>query len=176
MKRWKRFVHGILTLGIISLFLFIAACEDDPVAPQTRYEPIDLIKIISNPLAPAPGDEVTLTAQAVGYSSRWPGYYWEVEAGSLLTDQKISVYWKAPDSTCTVRVTVRASTAQDADLKSHVRPEPGLRVNTPRIRYLLLPRLRGVQGISQPYAASLPGPHERTGQHPCGRKDCDTKR
>ena len=115
MKRWKRIVHGIMTLSIISLFLFIAACEDEPVAPPPREEPIDLIKIISNPLSPAPGEQVTLTAQAIGYSSGWPAYYWEVEAGSLLTDKGISVPWIAPDDTRTVRVTVRASTGQDAD-------------------------------------------------------------
>jgi len=108
-------VHGIVTLSILSLFLFITACEDEPVAPPQREEYIDLFKIISNPLAPAPGELVTLTAQAVGYSGGWPGYYWEVEAGSLITDQGISVQWRAPNETRVVRVAVRASTSQNAD-------------------------------------------------------------
>jgi hypothetical protein len=58
---------------------------------------MDLQSIITNPLAPAPGDTTLLTIQAEGEGcDNWAAYTWAVEAGELLDQKGITVRWVAP--------------------------------------------------------------------------------
>jgi len=98
LKRWKRLSTSVFVLGITLLLAFVSGCDDNPVEPGTSCDPSVATKmIITNPLAPAPGDTTMLTIQAEGTGcGNWAAYRWTAEGGELLQTQGITVQWVAP--------------------------------------------------------------------------------
>ena len=98
MKRWKRLSAWYFILGITLAFTVISGCDDKTVEPPSICNPSLTMKlIITNPLAPAPGDTTLLTIQAEGEGcDNWANYTWTVEAGELLQTTGITVQWVAP--------------------------------------------------------------------------------
>jgi hypothetical protein len=103
----------------ILMAAFWAGCsnDEDIVNNETPSE-IDVISILVNPLSPAPGATVILTAQVAG-SGASAAYEWVVSGGTLNDNGKISVTWTVPDETDVVyRVSVRGVTGTAVDTSS----------------------------------------------------------
>jgi len=98
LKRWKRLSARSFVLGITLSLAIVSGCGDDPVEPGAICDPFVVTKmIITNPLAPAPGDTTMLTIQAEGDGcGNWAAYRWSADAGELLQTQGITVQWVAP--------------------------------------------------------------------------------
>lgn len=98
MKRWKRLSAWVFVLGLTLSLVNLTGCGEDEVPPLDPCTPsLDMNLIITNPLAPAPGDTTLLTIQAEGEGcDNWANYTWTVEAGELLQTTGITVQWVAP--------------------------------------------------------------------------------
>ena len=120
MARWKTDrTRFLMILSAAALFV-VASCssEDDPNGPVTGDE-VDVLTIICNPLAPAPGEQAQLTVQATGQASgTWPTYNWTAEAGSLIVAEGLSIGWIAPDDPGIYNVRVVANLAGQTDTVS----------------------------------------------------------
>jgi hypothetical protein len=73
LNRWLRFSAGLVCTGLLLMLVF-SGCSDDPVDIERDGGVVYTDKIISNPLAPAPGETTVLTVQASGESSELPVY------------------------------------------------------------------------------------------------------
>ncbi len=90
-----------------------AGCGKDETPTGTEAPPtIEVSGILCNPLAPAPGDTAYLTVRAEG---RGPtaAYEWQVEAGTLIGSNDISIRWKVPADPGVYMITVRASVGSE---------------------------------------------------------------
>jgi hypothetical protein len=148
--------------------LILAGCSEDTSGPATETAYVDLITIISRPLAPAPGEETTLMVQDNGESSagKWAKYYWEVEAGTLQADEGLSVTWKAPDSACVCSVSVRGTIDQSSERKSKKIMVRNYRAENTGMRVSLHPIILGsnellffIGSTRSPSAEDFPGYH-----------------
>jgi hypothetical protein len=112
--RFKQFTHCALAAVLALGALAIGGCSKDEtiIVPDESF--VVALLIIPSPLCPKPGELTQLTVQALGEGS-WADYYWSVEAGSLLTDEGISVPWRAPSETGEVSVRVIATLGASAD-------------------------------------------------------------
>jgi hypothetical protein len=111
LKRWKRLTVWIFVLGF-SLSLTMTTGCDDPVDvdPDGCSPSLATNLIITNPLAPAPGDTTTLTIQATGEGcGNWANYTWTADGGELLQEKGISVTWVAPMEYGAYRIDCRAT-------------------------------------------------------------------
>ncbi len=75
---------------------------------------VELVTIICNPLAPAPSETATLTAQVSG-SGGSADFEWSVSGGTLLENGAITVRWQVPEEreAYEVRVIARVGSAAD---------------------------------------------------------------
>jgi hypothetical protein len=101
------------------LLLLSAGCskDDGPVAPVIPPD-VDLITILCNPLAPAPSETATLTAQVAGEGGS-TAFQWSVSGGSLIDNGGITAHWQVPEElgVYEVQVIARIQSASDTMTK-----------------------------------------------------------
>ncbi len=88
----------VFVLGITFSMVVVSGCEEEvpPAGPDCTASVVTNA-IITNPLAPAPGDTTLLTIQATGEGcGNWAAYRWTVSGGELIQDTGITVTWVAP--------------------------------------------------------------------------------
>jgi hypothetical protein len=96
-------------LGLAAVGFVFTGCSEDPVSPSDQPSYIQANLIITNPLAPEPGQLTTLTLQAQGNAgSSAPLYRWFIEVGEFVdpdpgdnipANEGISVLWQVPADT-----------------------------------------------------------------------------
>jgi len=102
-----------LLIAFTFALIFIAGCgEDDTVTPPPPPSTIEVSGILCNPLAPAPGDTARLTVRVEGQGAG-ATYEWQVEAGTLLGSNNISMEWEAPADPGIYMITVRTSVGSE---------------------------------------------------------------
>ncbi|MFD1144041.1 TonB family protein [Larkinella insperata] len=75
-SRWAVFKYGFATLLIASLFVFVAACEDQSKKEITSQEPITISgEILSSDGKPIPGAEILLKGAQTGTTTDAKGQY-----------------------------------------------------------------------------------------------------
>jgi hypothetical protein len=132
---------AVLFLAFSSFFW--AGCgNDDKVGPEPTIAVIDLTGIICNPLAPAPGQTTRLTAKVSGTGDN-PSYEWQVEAGTLSDNGKITVEWQAPTAPGIYRVWVRGSVGTAVDTMSTYVMVRNITTIDTGLRYTLYPNIIG---------------------------------
>ena len=106
LKRWKRLSAWVFVLGVSLSLTMITGCNNDVVDPPSSCTPyLETDLIITNPLAPAPGDTTLLTMQTGGEGCGDEATYtWSVEGGDLLQEEGIIVQWIAPDEYGSYRI------------------------------------------------------------------------
>ena len=117
MKRWTRSTVWAVVLAFPLVFALLPGCNDDNgVAEEPCTPNVQTWSVITNPLAPAPGDTTLLTVQATGEGcGSWPAYNWTATGGQLLQTQGITVRWVAPDDPGLYGITCRASIETSRD-------------------------------------------------------------
>lgn len=120
MKRWTRSTAATVVLAFPLALALLSGCGDDNgTGPDACTPEVATHIIISNPLAPAPGDTVLLTVQATGEGcGAWPQYNWTVTGGELLQSRGITVRWRAPLETGLYGIACRASIESSRDTVS----------------------------------------------------------
>ena len=102
-----------LVIAFTFALIFTAGCSNDEIAPPETTPPrIDVSGILCNPLSPAPGDTARLTVRAEGEGAG-AKYEWQVEAGTLIGSNDISVEWEVPADPGVYTVMVRASVGSE---------------------------------------------------------------
>jgi hypothetical protein len=91
----------------LALILTAGCSKEEPFVAPPAPASIDVSGILCNPLAPAPGDTARLTVRAEGQGAG-ATYEWQVEAGTLIGINDISIEWEAPVDPGVYMVTVRA--------------------------------------------------------------------
>lgn len=96
------------------MILAMIGCSDSTTPPVEEQKDVELLTIICNPLAPAPSETATLTAQVTG-AGGVADVAWSVDGGTLLDNGTIAVRWQAPETRGVYRVTAiaRIGTAVD---------------------------------------------------------------
>ena len=116
MNRYLRSTPAALLIAFTLAFFFIAGCgKDDTVGPTPPQPTIEVSGILCNPLSPAPGDTARLTVRAAGQGAG-ATYEWQVEAGTLIGGNEISVEWAAPVDPGVYMITVRSSVGSAVSL------------------------------------------------------------
>jgi len=104
-----RSTPAALLMAFTFAFIFISGCsKDDTGTNPPPPVALDVSAILCNPLAPAPGDTARLTVRAEGQGAG-ATYEWQVEAGTLIGGDEISVEWAAPADPGVYMITVRSS-------------------------------------------------------------------
>ncbi|MDD4856642.1 MAG: PKD domain-containing protein [Candidatus Krumholzibacteria bacterium] len=132
---------AVLFLALFTVF-WAGCSNDEPVGPNGEGSAIDLMAIISNPLAPTPGQTTQLTAQVSGTGSG-ASYEWEVEGGTLSSNDDITVMWEAPTTPGIYRVFVRASVGTAVDTMSKYVMVRNVSIIDTGLRYTLYPNVIG---------------------------------
>jgi len=110
----RKYIAGQIFVIFLALSAFVVfaliGCsreeEENILGPSSS---IEAVLLVCNPLAPQPGDVATLTLENCGYSSSGlPSVYWTVEAGSLYTNEGLTVSWKVPETTGVFKVSARS--------------------------------------------------------------------
>ncbi|MCX5754273.1 MAG: hypothetical protein NTW97_11660 [Candidatus Krumholzibacteria bacterium] len=113
MNRYLRSMPAALLIAFTFALIFAIGCSNDktvtsPVTPST----LEVSGILCNPLAPAPGDTARLTVRAGGQGAG-ATYQWQVEAGTLIGGNDISIRWEAPTDPGVYMISVRASVGSE---------------------------------------------------------------
>ncbi len=118
MNRCKGVLSLALVLSIPFTMVFMTGCDNSTSVNPAPPAEIDLMMIISSPLAPSPGEIDTLTIVVNGSST--PGafgrYTWQAEAGSLLVATGPVAVWKTPEQTGTYNISVNATVEGASDV------------------------------------------------------------
>jgi len=128
----------MLLVSAVSLFLLSYGCsKEETIGPKEPNSYVTADMLICNPLAPAPGDTATLTLETSGFSpENLPQVYWTVSAGSLSTEEGISVKWIVPDTTGVFLIKARTTidgvtdtTSRYVAVRNFISLETGLRIS-----------------------------------------------
>jgi hypothetical protein len=98
--------------------IFAAGCsKDETVINPGTPDSLKVSGILCNPLAPAPGDTARLTVRVAGQGAG-ATYEWQVEAGTLIGLNDISIEWEVPADPGVYEVTVRSSVGSEVRLNT----------------------------------------------------------
>lgn len=116
MEQYRKAIFR-LSIIIFSLSLLIlSGCGEDPLSSDGGGYDLDLVRIISNPVSPMPGEKTILSVRVGGYSSGpWPSYYWDVSAGSLLTNGEATAQWVVPEGTGEYEIRLSSSLESESE-------------------------------------------------------------
>ncbi len=116
MEQYRKAIFR-LSIIIFSLSLLIlSGCDEDPVSGEGGDYDLDLVRIISNPISPMPGEKTVLSVRTGGYSSGpWPSYHWEVSGGTLLTNGEAVAQWVVPEATGDYKIRLSSSLESESE-------------------------------------------------------------
>ncbi len=116
MNRYLRSTPAALLIAFTFAFIFVSGCsKDENITDPPPPDLIDVSGILCNPLSPAPGDTARLTVRAEGQGAG-ATYEWQVEAGTLIGSNDISIEWEVPADPGVYMITVRSSVGSAVSL------------------------------------------------------------
>ncbi len=117
MNRLRWSLRSASAPFITLMVLVLIGCSDSTTPPEDGETNVELITILCNPLAPAPPETATLTAQITGQGGA-ADVQWSVDGGTLLDNGTIAVRWQVPEARGVCRVTAIAHIGTAVDTVS----------------------------------------------------------